>query len=211
MGQKVNPKGFRLGIYRDWDAHWFARDSYGKQLMEDMAIRKFLDKALENAEVARVEIDKAGDNVRITIHSARPGVVIGRKGQEIDSLRRKIGEKLKGRTVEVSVQEVEKPESNATVMAKSIAEQLVKRVSFKKAMKRTAAAALRSGARGVKICAAGRLGGAEIARSEWLRIGSVPLHTLRADIDYGKAIAKTTYGIIGISVWVYKGDFQLAK
>ena len=211
MGQKVNPKGFRLGIYRDWDSRWFARDSYGKQLMEDLSIRKFLDKTLENAEVARVEIDKAGDNVRVTIHSARPGVVIGKRGQEIETLRKKISEQLKGRAVEVSVQEVKNPEADATVIAKNIAEQLVKRVAFKKAMKRAAAAALRSGAKGIKIRCGGRLGGAEIARVEWLRIGSIPLHTLRADIDYGKAIAKTTYGIIGVTVWVYKGEYQLGK
>ncbi len=211
MGQKVNPKGFRLGIYRDWDSRWFARDSYGKQLMEDLSIRKFLDKALENAEVARVEIDKAGDNVRVTIHSARPGIVIGKKGQEIEAIRKKISEQLKGRSVEVSVQEVKNPEADSTVIAKNIADQLVKRVAFKKAMKRAAASALRSGAKGIKIRCAGRLGGAEIARVEWLRVGSVPLHTLRADIDYGKAIAKTTYGIIGVTVWVYKGEYQLGK
>jgi small subunit ribosomal protein S3 len=211
VGQKVNPKGFRLGIYRDWDSRWFARDSYGKQLMEDLSIRKFLDKALENAEVARVEIDKAGDNVRVTIHSARPGIVIGKKGQEIEAIRKKISEQLKGRSVEVSVQEVKNPEADSTVIAKNIADQLVKRVAFKKAMKRAAASALRSGAKGIKIRCAGRLGGAEIARVEWLRVGSVPLHTLRADIDYGKAIAKTTYGIIGVTVWVYKGEYQLGK
>ncbi len=211
MGQKVHPKGFRLGVYKDWDSRWFARDSYGKQVLEDMAIRKYLDKALEAAEVAKVEIDKAGENVRVTIHSARPGVVIGKKGQEIETIRKKIASQLKGRTVEVSVQEVRNPEADAMVVAKNIAEQLVKRVSFKKAMKRAAASALRSGAKGIKIRCSGRLGGAEIARAEWLRIGSIPLHTLRADIDYAKAIAKTTYGIIGVSVWIYKGEFLLAQ
>lgn len=211
MGQKVHPKGFRLGVYQYWDSCWFARDSYGKQVMEDLAIRKFLDKALENAEVAKVYIEKAGENVRIVIHSARPGVVIGKKGQDIETLRRKIADQLKGRTVEVSVQEIKNPEIDAAIVAKGIADQLVKRVSYKKAMKRAAASALRGGAKGVKIRCAGRLGGAEIARTEWLRLGSIPLHTLRADIDYAKATAKTTYGMIGVAVWIYKGEYRLVK
>ncbi len=211
MGQKVNPNGFRLGVYKDWNSHWFARDSYGKQLMEDLAVRRFLDKALENAEVAKVDLEKAGDNVKIVIHSARPGVVIGKKGQEIETLRKRISEHLKGQNVEVSVQEVKSPEMDAMIVAKGIAEQLVKRVSYKKAMKRAATSALRIGAKGVKIRCSGRLAGAEIARTEWLRVGSVPLHTLRANIDYGQAIAKTTYGIIGVTVWIYKGEYQLEK
>ena len=211
MGQKVNPNGFRLGVYKDWNSRWFARDSYGKQLMEDLAVRRFLDTTLENAEVSKVDIDKAGENVRIVIHSARPGVVIGKKGQEIESLRKKIAQHLKGQNVEVSVQEVKTPEIDSVIVAKNIAEQLVKRVSYKKAMKRAATSALRSGAKGVKIRCSGRLAGAEIARTEWLRVGSVPLHTLRADIDYGQAIAKTTYGIIGVTVWIYKGEYQIEK
>jgi len=211
VGQKVNPNGFRLGVYKDWNSRWFARDSYGKQLMEDLAVRRFLDTTLENAEVSKVDIDKAGENVRIVIHSARPGVVIGKKGQEIESLRKKIAQHLKGQNVEVSVQEVKTPEIDSVIVAKNIAEQLVKRVSYKKAMKRAATSALRSGAKGVKIRCSGRLAGAEIARTEWLRVGSVPLHTLRADIDYGQAIAKTTYGIIGVTVWIYKGEYQIEK
>ena len=210
MGQKVHPKGFRLGIYRDWDARWFARDSYGKQLLEDLQIRKYLNKALKNAEVARVEIEKAGDNIRVIIHSARPGVVIGKKGQEIESLRTALSKRLGKTGIEISVQEVKNPELDATLVAKSIAEQLERRVSFKKAMKRAAASTMRAGAKGIKVCVSGRLGGAEIARREWTRIGSVPLHTLRADIDYGFAEAHTTYGIIGVKVWICRGEFQQA-
>lgn len=209
MGQKVHPIGFRLGVYRDWDARWFARDSYGKQLMEDLTIRKFLDKALDKADVARVEIEKAGDSLRVIIHSGRPGAVIGKKGQEIDFLRNQVIKKLNRPNVEISVQEVKKPEMNAMLVAKSIADQLERRGSFKKAMKRAAASAMRSGAKGIKICCGGRLNGAEIARKEWLRVGSSPLHTLRSDIDYGFAEALTTYGLIGVKVWICKGEFQL--
>lgn len=209
MGQKVHPIGFRLGVYRDWDARWFARDSYGKQLMEDLTIRKFLDKALDKADVARVEIEKAGDSLRVIIHSGRPGAVIGKKGQEIDFLRNQLIKKLNRPNVEISVQEVKKPEMNAMLVAKSIADQLERRGSFKKAMKRAAASAMRSGAKGIKICCGGRLNGAEIARKEWLRVGSSPLHTLRSDIDYGFAEALTTYGLIGVKVWICKGEFQL--
>ena len=208
MGQKVHPRGFRLGVYTDWDARWFARDSYGKQLMEDLEIRKFLRKTLEKAEVARIEIEKAGDSVRVIISSGRPGVVIGKKGQEIESLRTQLAKKLDRASIEVSVQEVKKPELNASLVAQNIAEQLERRSSFKRAMKRASSSAMRSGARGIKICCGGRLNGAEIARKEWLRIGSVPLHTLRADVDYGFAEAKTTYGIIGVKVWICRGEFQ---
>ncbi len=209
MGQKVHPKGFRIGVYRDWDARWFARGSYGKLLLEDLAIRTMLDQILERAELARVEIEKASDNVRIIIHSGRPGVVIGKKGQEIESLRAQLATALK-KNVEVSVQEVKTPEIDATLVAKNIAEQLIKRVSYKRAMKKAAISSLRSGVKGIKICCSGRLQGAEIARREWTRMGSVPLHTLRADIDYGFAQAKTTYGIIGVKVWIYKGEYQLS-
>lgn len=210
MGQKVHPIGFRLGLFRDWDARWFARGSYGEQLLEDLRIRKYLGRLLENAEVARIEIEKAGDSVRIIIHSARPGVVIGRKGQEIDALKTELAQKLKKSSVEVSVQEVAAPELDANLVAQSIAEQLVKRVSFKKAMKRAAGVAIKAGAKGIKICCSGRLGGAEIARQEWTRVGSVPLHTLRADIDYGLAEAKTTFGIIGVKVWICRGEYKPA-
>jgi small subunit ribosomal protein S3 len=210
VGQKVNPVGFRLGIYRDWDSRWFARKSYGKEVLEDFAIRKFLNKALENAEVARIKIDKASDNIRVEIHSGRPGVVIGKKGQEIEALRNEIARRLKKNNVEVSVQEVKSPELDAVLVAKNIAEQLVKRGSFKKAMKRAALSAMKSGAKGIKVCCAGRLNGAEIAREEWTRVGSVPLHTLRSNIDYGLAEAHTTYGIIGVKVWICKGEYQIA-
>ena len=210
MGQKVHPKGFRIGVYRDWDARWFARKGYGDQLLEDLAIRKFLGQKLRGAEVARIEIEKAGDSIRVIIHSARPGVVIGRKGQDIDMLRKGISHIIKKNAVEVSVQEVKAPDLDATLVAQNIAEQLERRASFKKAMKRVTASALRAGARGIKICCSGRLNGAEIARSEWLRTGSVPLHTLRADIDYGFAEALTTYGKIGVKVWISRGEYQFA-
>jgi small subunit ribosomal protein S3 len=208
VGQKVHPIGFRLGIYRDWDARWFARDSYGKQVLEDLKIRKFLNTVLENAEIARIEIEKAGDGIRIIIHSGRPGVVIGKKGQEIESLRNELSARLKKNNVEISVQEIKSPELNAMLVAKSIAEQLEKRASFKKVMKRAALSAMKGGAKGVKICCSGRLNGAEIARQEWTRVGSIPLHTLRSEVDYGFAEAKTTYGIIGVKVWICKGEFQ---
>lgn len=210
MGQKVNPKGFRIGVYRDWDARWFARKNYGDQLLEDIKIRNFLAKKLRSAEVARVEIEKAGDNVKVIIHSGRAGMVIGKKGQEIDNLRKEISNLIKKNAVEVSVQEVKNPELDATLVALSIAEQLERRGSYKKAMKRASAGTLRAGAKGIKICCSGRLGGAEIARSEWLRMGSVPLHTLRADIDYGFVEAQTTYGKLGIKVWISRGEYQFA-
>lgn len=207
MGQKVHPIGFRLGVYRDWDAHWFARKSYGLQILEDLSIRRYLERVFETAEVSRVVIERAGENVRIIIHTARPGIVIGKKGQAIEDLRRDLGKLLKRANVDVSVQEIKSPELDALLVSKNIALQLEKRVSFKQAMKRAAASAIRSGARGVKICCAGRLGGAEIAREEWYRGGSIPLHTLKADVDYGLSEAKTTYGIIGVKVWIYKGEF----
>ena len=210
MGQKVHPIGFRVGVYRDWDAKWFARGrSYGDLLIEDMKIRKYLDKALERAEISRVEIEKAGEAIKVIIHSGRAGVVIGKKGQEIDRLRRDLASLLGRTSVEVSVQEVKKPELDALLIAKNIASQLERRVSFKKAMKKAATTAMRSGAKGIKIRCAGRLGGAEIARCEWVRMGSVPLHTLRADIDYGFTEALTTFGIIGVKVWICKGEYQL--
>lgn len=212
MGQKVNPVGFRLGIYRNWDSRWFARKSYGKEVLEDFHIRKFLSAALENAEISKIEIEKAGDdNMRITLHSGRPGIVIGKRGQDIDYLRTELARRWNKKNVEVSVQEVKNPEMDAVLVAKNIAEQLVKRGSFKKAMKRAAISAMKSGAKGIKICCAGRLNGAEIAREEWTRVGSIPLHTIRADVDYGFAEALTTYGKIGIKVWICKGEYQQAS
>lgn len=210
MGQKVNPKGFRLGVFRDWDARWFARHSYGKQIMQDIAIRNYLAKALEDAEIARVEIEKAGENVRVVIHSGRPGVVIGKRGQDIEALRKDLSKILKLKNVEVSVQEVAQPELDATLVAKNIAGQLERRGNYKLAMKKAANAALKSGAKGIKIRCSGRLGGAEIAREEWTRSGALPLHTLKSDIDYGFAEAHTTYGLIGVKVWICKGDVKIA-
>ncbi|MBT3456248.1 30S ribosomal protein S3 [bacterium] len=209
MGQKVHPIGFRLGVYKDWKARWFARKSYGKEILEDLAVRKYLEKTLDRAEVSHVDIEKTGEHVRIIVHSGRPGVVIGKKGQEVDALRKEISKIVSGGNVEISVQEVKSPELSAPLIAKNVANQLTRRASFKKAMKRAAMAATRAGAKGVKICVSGRLNGAEIARSEWTRMGSVPLHTLRADVDYGFAEAKTTYGIIGVKVWLCRGEYQL--
>jgi small subunit ribosomal protein S3 len=211
VGQKVNPIGFRTGIYLDWPSQWFARrQNYAKLALEDLQIRKHIKKALPGAEISVVKIQKAGDNIRVEIHSARPGVVIGKKGQEIDTLRRELGRLLGRENVEVSVQEVKQPELDATIAAQSIADQLEKRgASFKKVMKKVATTSMKAGALGIKIRCAGRLGGAEIARDEWVRIGSVPLHTLRSDVDYGFEEAHTTYGIIGVKVWIYRGQYKL--
>ena len=208
MGQKVHPLGFRLGVYDDWKARWFARKSYSDELMEDLAIRKYLEKSLDRAEISSIEIEKTGESVRVIIFSARPGMVIGKKGQEVDALKKGISKIAAKKNVEISVQEIKIPELQATLVAKNIAEQLERRASFKKAMKRAAAASSRAGARGIKICVSGRLNGAEIARSEWTRVGSIPLHTLRADVDYGFAEAKTTYGIIGVKVWLCRGEYK---
>ena len=212
MGQKVNPIGFRVGVYRDWDAQWFPRDtkkgSYGKELQGDLAVRKYLDTVLEKAEVSRVEIKKTGGVVKVIIHSARPGVVIGKKGQDVEVLKKKLASILGVNSVDISVEEVANPEVDAVLIAKNIAAQLERRANFKKLMKKATASAMRAGARGIKICCKGRLNGAEIARAEWARIGSVPLHTLRADIGYGYARARTIYGIIGVKVWVCVGEYQ---
>lgn len=209
MGQKVHPIGFRLGIYRFWDSRWFAQgNKYGKLLIEDMIIRRYLKSALEKAEVSRIEIEKAADSIRIIIQSGRPGHIIGKKGQEIETLRNQLSSLLKKQNIEISVQEVAKPELDANLIAQNIATQLEQRVSYKRAMKRAAQNVMRGAAKGIKICCSGRLQGAEIARREWTRVGSVPLHTLRADVDYGRAEAKTTYGMIGVQVWVCKGEYQ---
>ena len=206
MGQKVHPIGFRIGIYEDWRARWFSKKSYGKELLEDLEIRKYLKTALNYQDIDKVLIEKAGEAIRVILHSSRPGFIIGKKGMGIERLKREFYEKFQ-KNVDISVQEVRNPDLSAALLAKGIAEQLVKRVSFKRAMKRAGFASMKSGARGVKICCAGRLGGAEIARSEWLRLGSVPLHTLRSNIDYALAEAKTTYGIIGVKVWVCRGTY----
>ncbi len=212
MGQKVNPVGFRTGIYRDWSARWFASNSsYGKKLLEDMLIRRLVNEKLGHAEISKVEIEKAGDSVRIILHSGRPGVVIGKGGKEIDDLRQLFAKQLGKTTVEISVQEVKVPELDAMLVAKSIAEQLERRVSYKRATKRALASGMRVGAKGIKVSVGGRLNGAEIARTEWSRLGSIPLHTLRADIDYGEAVANTTFGCIGVKVWISRGDYQFER
>lgn len=207
MGQKVHPLGFRLGIHEDWNAHWFAKKGYGDALIEDFRIRAFLKKALNPIDTAKVVIDKAGDNMRLIVYSARPGTVIGKKGQGIETLKREMHRRFK-RNVEISVQEVKNPDLDAMVLAQSVAEQLVRRASFKRVMKKVAYGSMKAGAKGIKICCAGRLGGAEIARSEWIRLGSVPLHTLRSNVVYALAEAKTTYGIIGVKVWVCTGEYN---
>jgi len=207
VGQKVHPLGFRLGIFEDWNVHWFAKKDFGKFLIEDLKIRKFLQNHLSKSDTARVVLDKAGDNIKIVIFSSRPGIVIGKKGHGIDELKKALFREF-GKNVEVSVQEERNFDTNAYLVARSIADQLEKRVSFKRAMKKAGQSSLRSGAKGIKICCAGRLGGAEIARSEWLRLGSIPLHTLRSNVDYALAEAKTTYGIIGVKVWICRGEYS---
>jgi small subunit ribosomal protein S3 len=206
VGQKVHPFGFRLGVYEDWNAHWFSKKSYGADVMEDFFIRNYLTSKLSRTDLSKVTIEKAVDNIRVIIHASRPGLVIGKKGQGIDQIKQDLHKKLK-KNVDISVQEERAPEVNAKLVAESIAEQLEKRVSFKRLMKKSAFAALKGGAKGIKICCAGRLGGAEIARSEWLRLGSTPLHTLRANVQYALAEAHTIYGIIGVKVWICKGEY----
>lgn len=205
MGQKVSPTGFRLGITEDWRSRWYAGKNYAETLENDQAIRKFLDKYLARAAVAKVEIERAGDKIKVIITTARPGVVIGKKGAEIDQLRKKLEEIANG-TVSVEVIEVKRPELDATLIAQSIAEQLEGRVAFRRAMRKAVQSARKSGAKGIRIQCSGRLGGAEMCRREWYREGRVPLHTLRAKIDYGFATAATMMGSIGVQVWVYHGD-----
>src|ERR1700685_4167337 len=206
MGQKVNPIGLRLGINRTWDSRWFARkDDYARLLHDDIRMRKVLKERLYQAGVSRIIIERPHKQCRVTIYAARPGVVIGKKGADIDKLRKDISAMTEGE-VFLNIVEVRKPETDAQLVAESIAQQLERRVAFRRAMKRAMQSAMRLGAKGVRINVSGRLGGAEIARMEWYREGRVPLHTLRADIDYGFAQAKTTYGIIGIKTWVFKGE-----
>lgn len=210
MGQKVNPIGFRLGVNKDWDSRWFALKEYSEFVVEDYTIRKFLKEKLSQAGVAKIEIERAAGKVRVRIHTARPGIVIGKKGSEIEALKRNLENKIK-REVIVDIQEVRKPEVNAQLVAENIALQLVRRVAFRRAMKKAVSSALRFGALGIKIACAGRLGGAEMARREWYREGRVPLHTLRADIDYGFAEAFTTYGVIGVKVTIFNGEILPEK
>ena len=205
MGQKVNPIGLRLGINRTWDSRWFADADYAKQLHEDFKIRNFLKKKLALAGISRVIVERPAKKARITIHSARPGVVIGKKGQDIDALKNDL-QKMTGGEVYLNIVEVKKPDLDAQLVAESIAQQLERRVSFRRAMKRSVQSAMRQGAEGIRINCGGRLGGAEIARTEWYRDGRVPLHTLRADVDYGTSTAHTTYGACGVKVWIFKGE-----
>ncbi|MEE9121738.1 MAG: 30S ribosomal protein S3 [Syntrophobacteria bacterium] len=205
MGQKVHPIGLRLGIIRTWDSKWFAKKEYANLVYEDAEIRKFLKEKLYHAGISRIEIARAADRARIRIHTARPGIVIGKKGAEIEALKRQL-EQIVRREVTIDIQEVRKPEMDATLVAENIALQLTRRVAFRRAMKKAVSSSLKFGAKGVRVACAGRLGGAEMARREWYREGRVPLHTLRADIDYGTAVAKTTYGVIGVKVWIFKGE-----
>src|SRR6476661_222440 len=206
MGQKINPVGFRLSVLKNWSSRWYANTrNFPAMLNEDIKVRDFLKKRLGHAAVSRIIIERPAKNARITIHSARPGVVIGKKGEDIESLRGQL-QRLMGVPVHVNIEEVRKPELDAQLIADNIAAQLEKRIMFRRAMKRAMTNAMRLGAQGIKIMSAGRLNGIEIARTEWYREGRVPLHTLRADIDYGFSEAKTTYGVIGIKVWVFKGD-----
>ena len=205
MGQKVHPIGFRLGTHRNWDSRWFAGNEYSGFVLEDYNIRTFLKKKLFQAAVARIEIERASSKVRIRIHTARPGIIIGKKGAEIEKLKKELEKKIH-RDVIIDIQEIRKAEVEAQLVAENIAMQLVRRISFRRAMKKSVSAALRLGAQGIKIICSGRLGGAEMARREWYREGRVPLHTIRADIDYGFAEAFTTYGVIGIKVIIFKGE-----
>jgi small subunit ribosomal protein S3 len=207
MGQKVNPIGLRLGINRTWDSRWYADASYGDLLHQDLKLRKYLFERLSQAGVSKVVVERPAKTARITIHTARPGVVIGKKGQDIEKLRAEIA-KLTNSDVHLNIVEIRKPEIDAKLVAENIAQQLMRRVAFRRAMKRSVQSAMRLGAQGIRINCGGRLGGAEIARMEWYREGRVPLHTLRADIDYGVATANTTYGACGVKVWVYKGEIM---
>lgn len=206
MGHKVHPTGFRLGITEDWRSMWYANSSnFGDQLHTDIRIREFIRKRLSHASISKIRIERPAKNALITIHTARPGIVIGKKGEDIDRLRRELSQKM-GIPVHVNIEEIRKPELDAQLVAENVAQQLERRIMFRRAMKRAVGNAMRLGAQGIKIQVGGRLNGAEIARSEWYREGRVPLHTLRADIDYGFAEAHTTYGVIGVKVWVFKGE-----
>lgn len=205
MGQKTHPVGNRLGITRTWDSRWYLKKGYADQLIEDINIRKLIKARLFHAGVARIEIERMGQKIRVIIHTARPGIIIGKKGAEVEKLRKEL-EGLTGREAAIDIKEIRKPEVNAQLVAENIALQLEKRVAFRRAMKKAVASAQRFGALGIKVACAGRLAGAEIARSEWYREGRVPLHTFRADIDFGFTEARTTYGKIGVKVWIYNGD-----
>jgi len=206
MGQKVNPIGFRLGVNRGWDSVWFAKkNQFGKNLIEDFKIREYIKKKVLNSGISKVMIERSAKKCFVTIYTSRPGFVIGKKGSDIEKIKNKLSN-LTENEVALNIKEVKKPETNSYLVAENIAQQLVKRISYRRAMKRAMQSALRLGVKGIKVAISGRLGGNEIARTEWLREGSVPSHTLRADIDYAEAEALTTYGIIGVKVWIYKGE-----
>jgi small subunit ribosomal protein S3 len=210
LGQKVHPVGLRLGIIKKWNSQWYSEKGYSNLLLEDARIRNFLKKRLSHAAVSKVEIKRAANKAEIIIHTARPGIVIGRKGAEIDNLKRELQQVAK-REIIIDIQEVRKSEIDAQLVAQNVAQQLEKRVAFRRAMKKAVNTAMKFGAKGIKIFTAGRLGGAEMARREWYREGRVPLHTLRADIDYGFAESSTTYGVIGVKVWIFKGEVLSAS
>ncbi|MBC8552199.1 MAG: 30S ribosomal protein S3 [Nitrospira sp.] len=205
MGQKVHPVGQRLGIIKTWNSRWFAKKGYQDLLHEDLAIQKYIKDNLSHAGVPKVEIERTGQKMRATIHTARPGIIIGKKGAEVEKLKKALM-KISGKEMSIDIKEIRKPELDAQLVAENIAMQLEKRIAFRRAMKKAVASTMRFGALGIKVQCGGRLGGAEIARSEWYREGRVPLHTFRSDIDYGVAEAKTTYGRLGVKVWIYKGD-----
>ncbi len=207
MGQKVNPIGMRLGINRTWDSRWFSDRGYAEKLIQDLKLREYVKDRLKIAGISKVIIERAAQNTKVTVYTARPGVIIGKKGADIEKLRQELSRRVGG-DVALNIVEIRKPEMDAQLVAENVAQQLERRVSFRRAMKRVVQSSLRLGVKGIRINVSGRLGGADIARTEWYREGRVPLHTLRADMDYGVAEALTTYGIIGVKVWIYKGDIM---
>ncbi len=206
MGQKVHPYGFRLGVNKTWVSKWCVRRDFPSLLMEDIKLRGYVKRTLAHAGISKVEVERSADRVRVSIHTARPGIIIGKKGLEVDRLKEDLQKMINGKRVSLEIKEVRRAELDANLVAQNVALQLEKRISFRRAMKKTVLSSLRFGALGIKIRVSGRLGGAEIARSEWYREGRVPLHTLRADIDYGTARANTTFGVIGVKAWIYRGD-----
>lgn len=210
MGQKVNPIGFRLGVIKTWESKWYAKADYAQLLHEDLKLRDFLKKRLYHSGVSKIEIERAANKAKINIYTARPGLIIGKKGSEVETLKKELA-KLTDKEVFLNIQEIRKPELDAQLVAENVALQLERRIAFRRAMKKTVTTALKFGAKGIRVTCSGRLGGAEMSRTEWYREGRVPLHTLRADIDYGFAEAKTTYGIIGVKVLIYKGEVLPGK
>lgn len=210
MGQKVHPIGFRLGINRTWDSKWYTKKNYAEQLHEDIKIREFLEVRLKHTGISKIEVERAVNKIKINIHASRPGIIIGKKGLEIEKLKKEI-HKITNKQAMINIHEIRKTELDAKLVAENVAMQLERRIAFRRAMKKAVASAIRFGAKGVKISCSGRLGGSEMARREWYREGRVPLHTLRANIDYGFACAKTTFGVIGVKVWIFKGEVLLKK